>query len=420
MSSPLLRKGGGASPVRAWLAALLLVVLPSIGGCNGDARAVEASTGRPYSMFDAHTVLGEDLQRYAHSDPNPIRFPLTRSLVRKIVWSPDGTRLVSLADASDELILWDVIGGKTIRKIPLEFPLAPWPGSIAFTADGKSIVMFGIPGSPQDSLPASFSVIDGLTGQNLHHIAGPEIDGRPSHLRLVTVPKSGNTAAMLFGTQSGDALFLYDTTKWEPVDRVYSLVGRRVPEYEHDMAISPDGRHLAMLKTVRREEPVKNDPTHKLTIPVKTSQLVIWDIAEHRPVVSTMINEDSSNAWAAFVRYSPDGSYVAVGLDNSWHRSVRIFDAMNGSMVRVYAPPVPDPDNSWWAVKGLSWSPDGSHIAVCGEHNSLRILDAVSSAVVDSIETPGPCWAVAFSPDGTRIAYGSDNTVIIRKILTKH
>jgi WD40 repeat protein len=370
-------------------------------------------------MSGEHKVLGEEIQSYSHSDPNLIRQPLTRSLVTKISWSPDGARLASLADSSNELILWDAIAGAPIRKLDLRYPSLQWPHVLAFTADGKSLVTFGLPDAPKHDRLESFSLVDAQTGGNQQYIAGPLVDGKPSRLTAVAVPKDGSLVAMLFSSVTGQSLFLYDAATRQPMEAVFARVGLRVPEYEHDMALSADGQQVAMLKTLSREVPLRNDPTR--TMSDNFYQIDLWNVAERRVTSSKEINrQDWSSSWPSMIRFSPDGRFIAVGMDNEDHRPVRVLDAASGSEVHAYESPRGEKGwPVWGSIHGLDWSPDGRLIAFCGEDKSLHILDAHSTSVLDKVTAPGACWAAAFSPDGSRIAYGADHTVIVRKILPR-
>ncbi|MBK6871235.1 MAG: PD40 domain-containing protein [Kineosporiaceae bacterium] len=56
------------------------------------------------------------------------------------------------------------------------------------------------------------------------------------------------------------------------------------------------------------------------------------------------------------------------------------------------------------ALIGIAFSPDGRFVATSDAAGVVRILEATSSRVVESIELPGPAHAVAFSPDGRWLA----------------
>ena len=394
--------------------AFLLMTLPPLAACGGDARSNDVSSGGRIFMSGEHKVLGDEIESYSHSDPNLIRQPLTRSQVTKIVWSPNGTRLASLASNSDEMILWDAATSRVVKKISLGRPLQILDQPMAFTSDGKTIVMFRFPDAPQHT----YSLIDGVTGENMRQIAAPIIDGSATNLQFAAAARE-NKIALMFSSVGTQTVLLYDASTWKPTETVFTMSGLRVPQYEHDMALSPDGRKVAMLKTLRREIPLKNDPAR--TMSDSFYKLDLWSIEERRLTSSVEINrQDWSSSWPSMIRFSPDGRFIAVGIDNEDHRPVRVLDAATGAEVHAYESPRGEKGwPVWGSIHGLDWSPDGRLITFCGEDKSVYVLDAHSTSVLDKVAAPGACWAAAFSPDGSRIAYGADHTVIIRKILSR-
>lgn len=373
-------------------------------------------------MSGEHKVLGDEIQSYSHSDPNHIRLPMMHSLVSRIIWSPDGARLASLADASDQLVLWDALAKHIIETVDLGFPHTNWPRAMTFTNDGKAIVMFGIPDAPPHNLPDSFTLIDGISGKNVRHFTGPIIDGNPSRLSEIAVSPTGNWAAMLFNFRSGQTLALYDATSWQVAKTVFTITGLRAPEYQDVLAITPDGLSLALLKRIFSRAPVKDDPTHTRTYPITEYELVLLRLSEADGTVSTKINsEERSSSFPSILKFSPGGEQIAVGMANEDLAPIRILDGVTGTEIHRYRSPLGERGwPIWGTVHSLDWSPDRMLLAFCGDDRSVHILDAESGEVFDSVKTEDACRAISFSPDGTMLAYGSGNTVIIRKIKRSH
>jgi tRNA A-37 threonylcarbamoyl transferase component Bud32 len=105
------------------------------------------------------------------------------------------------------------------------------------------------------------------------------------------------------------------------------------------------------------------------------------------------------------VSYSPDGRHVASGGEDG---TVRVWDAQTGQEARALT-------GHTGHVRGVAGSPDGSHIASAAEEVAVRIWDAQTGREVRTLTGhTGFLTCVAFSPDGGRIASaGVDRTLRI-------
>ena len=64
-------------------------------------------------------------------------------------------------------------------------------------------------------------------------------------------------------------------------------------------------------------------------------------------------------------------------------------------------------------MRSLAFSPDGTRIASGSDDHTVKLWDAASGNLVRTFDGhSGPVAAVAFSPDGTRIASGASNVAI--------
>ena len=107
--------------------------------------------------------------------------------------------------------------------------------------------------------------------------------------------------------------------------------------------------------------------------------------------------------WTLAVSFSPNGSLLAVAKRNG---AVLICDSVTGEVLRVLF-------GDERAAIGLAYSPDNIHVAVASYSGTTYILDTRSAAVVHTLKDPARrCAAIAYSPDGARIAIGNhDGTV---------
>jgi WD40 repeat protein len=58
-------------------------------------------------------------------------------------------------------------------------------------------------------------------------------------------------------------------------------------------------------------------------------------------------------------------------------------------------------------VLAVAFSPDGTRVATGSNDHSARVFDAATGTEICRVDHDDTVWAVVFSPDGTRVATGS-------------
>ena len=113
------------------------------------------------------------------------------------------------------------------------------------------------------------------------------------------------------------------------------------------------------------------------------------------------------------VAWSPDGELVAGG---NWAGTVRTWDSDTGqNLLNLQATDNSVTDWATTTVHALHFSTNGRYLISITSDGTLRTWDVGTGAIVSTEQLPGaPIYAAAWSPDGSKLAYGGeDGTPII-------
>jgi len=375
-------RGVAFSPDGKWLAVC------GAGGHVGGARIFEVQTGRLVRSLDGHSIgvtgvaFSPDGTRLAtmsydktariwstEAQPEFLSLEGHDQPVWTIAFSRDGRRLAS-GSFDHTARVWDTETASLLTTVNVGFPVI----SLAFSPEGGRLV----------------TVATNHTAKVWNAANGQEILTLHGHSGTVmSVAWSQDGRRILTGSKDGTARL------WEARTGVLE---RTIPGHTHwvlGVAFSPDSRYFAT---------GSGDNTAR-----------VWETETGRSL--TMLRGHGD--WVQQVVFSPDGQYVATGCEDQF---ARLFDAKSG---RLLLPPM---EGHRAGVSALAFSPDGTRLATAGggvaplskvyaydrstilwdlrTGQRLLKLDAHSSWVL----------AVAFSPDGKRLATGSlDNTIRIRE-----
>jgi Tol biopolymer transport system component len=166
----------------------------------------------------------------------------------------------------------------------------------------------------------------------------------------------------------------------------------REPGLEVDAAISPDGQLVAY---------AAGPPTGM--------QIFVRQVTGGRTVRLTA-DANGNNRWP---RWSPDGSRIAFQAMDG----VYVVPALGGAprlVARIPPPGAGVSIGSYTPLAGLAWSPDGTRIAFAGNLGiaGLWIVDA-NGGEPTRLDAPLESHSPAWSPDGTRLAVAAGNAIFV-------
>ncbi len=339
--------------------------------------------------------------------------------VVSLAYSPDGSRLASAA--GDKTVkVWDARTGGEVFVLGGHLNAV---NGVAFSPDGGRLVSGAGDGMVK--------VWDTRTGAEVlsFKAAGALVTGvafSPDGSRIAT--SSGGVDAQK-RTQPGELKV------WDARTGAEVLSLPECSDRGHALAFSPDGNHL-----------VSGGPDHTarvwdlrtgavlLTLAGHTGE--VWGVAVSRDGsrIATAAFDQTVRVWDAAtgselatlqghtgpvraVAFSPDDSRLASA---SWDRTVRVWDSHSGAELLTLK-------GHGGNVQGIAFSPDGGRLVSAGgsgaaaavgwaaQPGEVKVWDARSGTELLTLHGhTGIVNAVAFSPDGRRLATGSyDHTVRI-------
>jgi len=316
--------------------------------------------------------------------------------------SPDGTQLAFGSDDGPAYVM-DVESGRTIRQ--LEAADAGWFRIVRFSPDGRSIAASGSDGITR--------IWDAATGERRSTLG-------ETGSAQISLAWSGDGRLIAVGSAEGSA-FVWEIADGDP-RLLATLTAQDTQSGVQGVAFSPDGSQLA-------------------TGDLGVESIIVWDIsplggaewanattAPFPPIPMTVTAGDhvvsisTAGDLAAFsmidgtersIAALPPGSEMRVAADPTGaviataevapNVPVQIWDTPTGALLESVV--VPEFDQF---VTGLSWSPDGDHLAISGgdgDSSGIVVVDRAGNVLASFREEPGVYLRnSAFSPDGSTLA----------------
>jgi WD40 repeat protein len=360
-------------------------------------------------VWDLET--GEEVRRFeGHEGP-----------VTGLAISANGRRVVS-SDAAGVVFVWDPATGEEIQRF--ESP-GDWVNNVDISADGRTVLT--ALGKPSIGGSGSTSTLmvswDVETGERLHNFEG--------HTNIViNVELSPDERTALTG--SGDR----NVCLWDMATGKNIRCFQGHTDWVFDVSYSPDGRWALSGSTdttirlwdlqdgaiAQRYDvghtagihAVAFSPDERLALSGDNDgHLILWRVANGTEICH--LNAAGGSEAASAINdtaFSPDGQYMLSGDSSS---RVILWDSTTCEEIRRFEGHT-DP------ILDVSFSPDGARIATAsgalvnadrGDDNTARVWNVETGEEVRRFEGHADAVrAAVFSPDGSRLATGSGNSVI--------
>ena len=275
--------------------------------------------------------------------------------VRSVAFSPDGRYALS-GSFDGSICLWDVKSGKEIRRFKGH---GGWFSSgevmsVGFVPDGQRIV--------SGSVDKTLRLWQVESGQELI-----KIKGHGDAVMSVTFSPDGKHIAS--GSRD-KTVRLWDAQTGQEIKR---LEGHG--DVVLSVAFSPDGRYLVSGggdKTIRR-----------------------WSVESGHE----FLYSSGHSGMVCSVAFSPNGRHI---LSGSSDQTVRLWDVADGREIFRFA-------GHKGEVTSVVFSPDGSRCLSTSLDQTVHLWNVATGREIDHVyftKGGGPCWSVAFSPDGRCALYG--------------
>jgi WD40 repeat protein len=147
----------------------------------------------------------------------------------------------------------------------------------------------------------------------------------------------------------------------------------------HWAVVSPDGKKLAGWDA--------------------TENIRIWDVGGR-----TVARIPCALSGWHHVVFNPDSSHIAVTASNC--ETVSYWDVASGRQIGTFQ------------GHSVAFHPSGNSLATIGHDGTVILWDVTTGAKLDALKVHPPCHVIAFSPDGTILACGSDKNIELREFPT--
>ncbi len=408
-----------------------------VGGTDSMIHVWDAKTGEPLRSMPGHREMvrtiasSRDGRRYVTASVDATAAVWNADTgerlwtlqghgwnVNSAAFSPDGRRIVT-AGADRRVKVWDATSDRQFQRLTAHRGAVT---AMALSRDGRyaaSLVMQG------GSVTNEYALWDLATGELIRCDALFGV-GFDNYLPYFVLDFGPDLQLAAGGSNPGGQ---HECRVWD------ALTGRTISNFPveshvHATALSPDGRLLAVGGkdgTVRIHDPLTGELKHKwsgglgevrhlrfspdgqMLVSCGTEKCLIWDLQGN---IKRTITAKSGNWRGRPVEFSGDSQRLAInGYHDAqgkrvWH-AVTVIDVASGDVVATL-------QGHTRPVNSIHFTPDGSRIATGSEDNLIKIWDVDKASELLTLRGhSGAVTDVKFTPDGVKLVSASTDASVI-------
>jgi len=313
-----------------------------------------------------------------------------KSAVFGLVFSPD-SKLLASAGVDKTVRLWDVKTAKQTAQLDGHTQPAILVG---FSADGMTVFSMGY--------EPALRVWDVKSGKQstLQQLDPNATDITAVEPRLDGVYGALNPDATLLAHADGGGVIL-----WSIKDKkAYKVSSNDTSQYG-PLAFSRDGKVVAAASAKSPEK--EGNFVHMWTVDDVLKQTPLTDaggLAQDGILPTSIATGAPESFYGNALALSPDGTQIAV--EDIHHSSIHILDVKTGKEIEVLVPQFPKDESGLMDnyIHGLTYSPDGSLLAVASYDKTVRLWDIKAGKEIKVLSASGQAVTVTFSADGLLLA----------------
>lgn len=320
--------------------------------------------------------------------------------VNSLAWSPDGKYLATTGILTKTVNIWDVDNERVVRSLKNYSPGHAFD-SLVYSPDGRYLA------GCQSSRDMKARVWDPHTGEVVKDLG----QLGPGSCESLAFSRNGEYLAIAYRRNDAQdieklvSVGFFETKSWQ-----FTKGWITSSIYVDRIAFSPDDRYLAV-------------GGHRATDTFPEGVVQLWEVARNE-MVKTVVAHSNTNVES--LAFSTDGKFIASGTStgrgrkrlvletNQWiqqenNRAIRLWHLDSGDIETAMTVSI----ERGWRVDSLRYTADGRYLVSGSTDKTVRIWDATTYQLLQTLNAPGLVSSVVVRPDSGMVAASTGKIVTI-------